>query len=369
MHKVKFYPVGNGDCSQIILENGRRLIFDYCHRGKSEDPDDPLIDLKATLRQELQEVDRDNYNVGAFTHLDDDHIAGSTDFFYLEHSPKYQSDDRIKMQELWVPAALILEEGVTGEKRILQQEARYRLKQGNGIRVFSKPEKLKDWLESEGLTLESRAHLITDAGQLAPGFSKMVDGVEFFVHSPFSKHLDGDTVQRNEAALVLHATFLVAGKETRYLMVGDSEWEVLADIVNITRSKRRDDRLKWDIYNVPHHSSYLALGPEKGKERTKPVEEVQWLLDEGQHGCILISSSNPIPADDTDDPPHRQAAQTYRNTIYKNGGDRFEVTMEHPDTKKPNPIVIEIGIYGAMLIKTALGGSVGITSSRSPRAG
>ena len=30
MHQVKFYPVGNGDCSQIVLENGTRLLFDYC---------------------------------------------------------------------------------------------------------------------------------------------------------------------------------------------------------------------------------------------------------------------------------------------------------------------------------------------------
>jgi len=299
MHKVKFYPVGNGDCSQIILENGRRLLFDYCHRAEAEDPDDPRIDLAATLRQELEDANRKHYDVTAFTHLDDDHIAGSTDFLYLEHSSKYQSANRIKMAELWVPAAMILEEGVTGEKRVLRQEARYRLKQGHGIRVFSKPEKLKDWLESEGLGLESRGSLITDAGQLVPGFSTLADGVEFFVHSPFAKHLDGETIQRNEAALILHATFVVAGRETRYLMVGDSEWEVMADIVNITRNKRRDDRLKWDIYNVPHHCSYLALGPEKGKEWTEPVNEVQWLLDQGQHGCILISSSDPIPLKST----------------------------------------------------------------------
>ena len=29
MHKVRFYPVGNGDCSQILLADGRRLLFDY----------------------------------------------------------------------------------------------------------------------------------------------------------------------------------------------------------------------------------------------------------------------------------------------------------------------------------------------------
>lgn len=369
MHSVKFYPVGNGDCSQIILANGKRLLFDYCHRMRSEDHEDPRIDLKLALRQELQEANRDNYNVVAFTHGDDDHIAGSTDFFYLEHAAIYQSDDRIKMSELWVPAAMILEDGVSGETRVLRQEARYRLKQGKGIRVFSKPDKLEGWLRAQGLTLQSRAHLMTDAGQLVPGFNKVTDGVEFFVHSPFSKHVDGGTVQRNEAALILHATFRVDSTETRFLMIGDTEWAVLADIVNITRSRGRDDRLKWDLYNIPHHCSYLALGPEKGTDRTTPVDAVQWLLDQGQVGCILISSSDPIPNEDTNNPPHRQAARTYRDTIKKNNGDRFEVTMEHPNSTKPKPIEIKIGRDGAKLIKLGLLGAPFVTSKPSPRAG
>ena len=338
MHTVKFYPVGNGDGSQIILANGKRLLFDYCHRKEVQNPNDPRIDLKAVLRQELHEGNRNDYNVVGFTHGDDDHIAGSTDFFYLEHAAIYQSADRTKIGELWVPAAMILEDGVAGETRVLRQEARYRLIQGKGIRVFSKPDKLADWLRARGLTLASRAHLITDAGQLVPGFNQVTDGLEFFVHSPFSKHVDGGTIQRNEAALILHATFRVDSMETRYLMIGDSEWSVLADIVNITRSKARYDRLKWDMYNVPHHCSFLALGPEKGTDRTEPVDEVQWLLDQGQAGCLLISSSDPIPNEDTTLPPHRQAARTYRDTIYKNHGDRFEVTMEHPNRQKPKPI-------------------------------
>src|SRR2546428_10414631 len=112
MHTVKFYPVGNGDCSQIILANGKRLLFDYCHRWLSEDHNDPRIDLAAALRQELVEVERDSFDVVGFTHLDDDHICGCSEFFYLEHAAKYQSDDRIKIAELWVPAAVLLEEGV-----------------------------------------------------------------------------------------------------------------------------------------------------------------------------------------------------------------------------------------------------------------
>ena len=87
-------------------------------------------------------------------------------FFYLEHASKYQDADRIKIRELWVPAAAIIEDGCKDEDRIIRAEARHRLRSGKGIRVFSRPDKLKDWLNDQGLTLESRAHLITDAGQL-----------------------------------------------------------------------------------------------------------------------------------------------------------------------------------------------------------
>src|SRR6185295_4311230 len=113
-------------------------------------------------------ADRDFYEITAFTHLDTDHVAGATEFFYLRHAKKYQGAGRVKINELWVPAFAITEEGCTDEARIIQAEARYRLRQGEGIRVFSRPAKLERWLIDQGLTLESRKHLITDAGQVVP---------------------------------------------------------------------------------------------------------------------------------------------------------------------------------------------------------
>ena len=369
MHQVRFYPVGNGDCSQIVLANKKRLLFDYCHRRKAEDEDDPRIDLKAVLSEELAAAGRKGFEVVGLTHLDDDHIANSTEFFHLKHAKKYQGAGRKTIDELWVPAAAILEKGLSGEAAVWRSEARHRLRKGEGIRVFSKPSKLKDWLESEGLSLEEREHLITDAGQLVPGFDRGVDGVEFFVHSPFAKHGDGETVLRNESAIILHATFEVVCRKTRYLMVGDSTWEILEEIVDITRGKDRDERLQWDIYNVPHHCSYLALGPDKGKDRTEPVANVRWLLEQCQSGGIVVSSSDPIPSEDTNDPPHRQAAATYRKAIADNNGGKFVVTMEYLSKNKPKIIEIEIGARGATVKTLSAVGVSAVTSSTPPRAG
>lgn len=235
----------------------------------------------------------------AFTHGDKDHIANSTEFFELLHAKKYQGDGRIKIKTLWVPAAMILETASTEDQSeeyvIWRQEARYRLKEGKGIRVFSKPDMLKDWLTANNLTVESRKKLITDAGEIVPEFSLENDGVEFFCHSPFIKHVDENEEFRNEAALIFNVRFKVENQIFDYLAIGDSEFSILEDIVDKSKKYKRKDRLSWDILNIPHHCSYKALSDEKGEEETTPKEKVKELLLSGKEGSLMISSSDPIP--------------------------------------------------------------------------
>ena len=175
-HQVIFYPVGNGDTTQIVLSAGRRVLFDFCHRGKAEDPDTPEIDLKSRLKDDLKKAGRDFFDVVAFTHGDLDHIQGSTEFFELLHAKKYQGEGRITIRELWVPAAMVVEETdndhQSHENTLLRQEARHRLLEGKGIRVFSKPQALADWLEpflkDRGEAASARDHLFVDAGISSP---------------------------------------------------------------------------------------------------------------------------------------------------------------------------------------------------------
>ena len=67
------------------------------------------MQLDEELRSYLKKQGRDNFDIVAFSHADQDHIQGSDEFFWFEHAPEYQGDDRIKIKELWVPAALIIE--------------------------------------------------------------------------------------------------------------------------------------------------------------------------------------------------------------------------------------------------------------------
>ncbi len=370
-HRLNFFALGNADCCRIDLENGRQLLLDYAAMRDPKDKSDLRCDLPKELREDLDARHRDYYDVVAFTHLDDDHIHGSSDFFYLEHAQKYQGKGRIVIRELWVPAAAIIEEGCEDESRVIRQEARYRLKQGRGIRVFSRPDQLKEWLAGEGLLLTDRQELITDAGQLVPGWTLAEDGVEFFVHSPFASRLeDGTMVDRNKDSLVLHATFLADNNNTRVFFGADAEHKPLADIVSITRAKKREERLDSDVVKIPHHSSYRSLGPDKGKEKTAPAEQVAYFYEKKLlWRATLVSTSKPIPADDSDDqPPHRQAANYYTEQAQAQGGE-YVVTMEHPKKSAPETLVIEITGSKARRKKMYLGGIGAAVSRPAPRAG
>ncbi|MDK2123054.1 hypothetical protein [Parachitinimonas caeni] len=376
-HRIIFYPIGNGDTSQVVLENGKRILMDYRHLKKTEDGSGPEINLKARLKQELKDVGRDYYDVVAFTHGDKDHIENSTEFFELLHAAKYQGEGRIKIRTLWVPAAMVLETATNDEQSsefvIWRQEARHRLKEGEGIRVFSKPEKLKDWLEKNGMTLASRRHLITDAGQVAPDFDIATDGVEFFCHSPFIKHVDEGDDLRNDASLIFNVRFRKNGNDYDYLAVGDSTWSVLEDIVETTRAHGNMDRLAWDLYNIPHHCSYKALSDEKGEYETEPEAGAKEILLAGKEGGYLVSSSDPIL--DTKEgreqiqPPHLQAKKCYQRYLRQVDGAKFLVTMEEPNATRPEPLEFTVDAHGVSLSRAAISAASIITSRPAPRAG
>jgi hypothetical protein len=377
MHKVTIFPLGNADCCRIDIDNGKKILFDYANTRDPEDENDLRCDLSKELREDLEEAERNYFDVVAVSHLDEDHFKGFSEFFWLEHAKKYQSDDRIKINTLWVPAAIITEKGPDKEEaRIIQREARHRFKEGKGIRVFSRPERLRKWCEENEINLEDRMGLITDAGQIAPEFNKDVDGVEFFVHSPFaSRQNDNEVEDRNDDSLVMQAVFVVNGIQTKMLLMADVTHEMLSDIVDITRDKKnRPERLEWDIVKLPHHCSYTALGPEKGDDKTKPADEVAWLYEsQGQERGIIISTSKPIPTkgseeDKDDNPPHRQAANYYKDVIHSLEGE-FLITMEYPKKAAPKPIIIEIDSSKATLKKSAIMGVSVLTSTQAPRAG
>lgn len=368
-HTITFFPLGNADSALIKLTTGKNILFDYANKRCADDPNDKRIDLPKAMNEAV----KDDFDVVCFTHADDDHICGFSEYFYLDHAAAYQTENRKKIKELWVPAAVLLEKNLVGDALILRTEARYRLRTGKGIRVFSRPKKMKDWCdEQQGICFVDVRHLFVDAGTLAPGFNLLTEGIEFFVHSPFAS--ETQHIDRNCEAIVVQATF--NDRNNTNLMLGsDVNHEVWADINKVTRHFKRDFKLGWDIFHISHHCSYTALSSEKGENETVPTAEIKWLFEtQGKNGSRIISPSWPIPQKGTKEdvdvqPPHRQAANYYKRVVDLKRGE-FKVTMETPNISKPEPIVIEIDQYlGATLIKKAAAASTFISSVKPPRAG
>ena len=335
MHRMTFYPLGNADTTKIDLANGRTLLFDYADMRDPDDEDDLRIDLPAQLRRELGEARRKSFDAVAFTHLDDDHVTGAPDFFHLEHAARYQGGDRIEIEELWVPAAAILEAAtaLSDDARIIQREARHRFRKGQGVRVFSRPAALKKWLLKHGLTLADRQHLITDAGQTDSWLHP--SATTAWNSSSIRRSrcvLGGTVVDRNQDALVVQATFVVSGAETKVILASDIDHEVVGDIVRVTRRNRKQTSVWSGISSSCHTTARICRwAPRRGTLKTEPIPPGQGgsTRTRGQHRARAVSTSKPIPAADTEQPPHRQAANYYRGVVATKSGE-FLVTMEHP---------------------------------------
>ncbi len=361
MHKLEVFNVGNGDSALVTLENGRMMMVDFCDTVACESDDDPRIHLSKRLKEILAAKRRDYFDVLAITHLDRDHICGASAFFHLEHKKEFQGEGRIKIKTLWVPAGVLFESELKEEAKILQAEARYRLKRGSGIRVFSRPDALKKWCEDNGVNFESARNLMTDAGRTAPEFSLANDEMECFIHSPLARRLNENgvsyVVDRNPNCLVFQARFQVSSDITDVLFTGDMTADGWAEIVAATKEHDNQARLAWDLHLIAHHCSYKSVGPEKGKDETTPTADVSWLFDQANNRGYIVSSSEPIPdkgteADKDDQPPHREAANYYKR-IASNIGGKFLVTMEEPTVANPKPLVFEITRSGVKQVTLA----------------
>lgn len=374
MHKLTFYPLGNAETLRIDLENERKILIDYADRRDPDNKFDLRCDLPELLKEDLKAVKREDYDVVAFTHLDDDHICGSREFFHFEHSKSLQGDGRIRMTEMWVPAFAVLEKSLDGDAAAIRKEARYRLKdlKGEGIRVFSAPGTLKEWFEENDLDIDDyrRRGIVLDAGKVVPTFSLDDDDVEFFIHSPFASRTDDGALHvRNTDAIVMQAVFQQGSSQTRFMITADIPYSQLDEIVRVTRLKKNDERLAWDINDIPHHCSYTAINSEKGKDKTEPTDNIRWYYEQGKDAGIIVSSSEPIPNEDTDQPPHRQAAAYYKDVVEDLDG-QFLVTMEHPKKSAPEPLVIEISDRGAALKRaTVISVGAGATGQAAHRVG
>ena len=369
--KIRFYPVGNGDSSLIENDDGRYLLIDYNSPDEAKDDDDERINLADELDERLQD---NGLDVLMITHSHEDHFGGFSDYFWLDFAKKYQSDDRRKFTELWVPDALIWETGGNGEGKILRNEARYRLLDArSGIKIFGESESLKEFIEDSGKArYQDVKHLIFSPGDVINDFS----GFELFIHSPHSWKTEEDE-NKNNKCIVVQADFRIDNNSvTRVIFGSDAESDAGGNIYSSTENNGNLDRLEFDVFKISHHCSHTALNKdEKGDLITEPIENVRQLFEvQGQNKCKIIASCKKIPSKSRRNdpgPPHYQAAEYYKKITSDKGGE-FEVTMEQPiGVNNRNPIIVEITKYGPRIILLSAGvlGAGKVTSKKTERFG
>ncbi len=93
---IKYYPVGNGDQSLILLKDNTTILVDCNIRQTSIGSTDPAIyDVKKDLLSSIQKRDSNPFvDCYVLTHGDCDHCRGYKENFYQGDPKKYGDSNR-----------------------------------------------------------------------------------------------------------------------------------------------------------------------------------------------------------------------------------------------------------------------------------
>ena len=335
--KINFYPLGNAETCLLEISNGDKILFDYAD-VKTEASDDKRIDLS----QELSSISK--YKVVMFTHAHDDHTHGAEDYFYFDHAAKYQSENRAIIEELWVSSAFIVETDLenASSAKIIRNEARHRLLEGYGIKVFAKSDELVDWLKDHEVEYDDIKHLVIEPGTTISK-AHFNNEMEIYVHAPFEDDVK-DVDDKNEPSIVLQARLyndksFGGQRETNIIITGDTTYQVIDKVVDAAKESNNEDKLNWDIYDIPHHCSHSAVGEKDEKaNKVEPTKNVEYLLSKANIGAYMVASCEKITYDTS--PPHMIAKNAYEK--YASNATFLEVMDNLGTDKMPKPLVFEI---------------------------
>ena len=81
--QLTFFPLGNADTTLITTPIDKVILWDYANMCSS-DANDKRCDLPVELNKRV----KGDYDVVTFTHMDEDHIKGSSAYFHYDHAKK-----------------------------------------------------------------------------------------------------------------------------------------------------------------------------------------------------------------------------------------------------------------------------------------
>lgn len=363
-YKIKYYQVGNGDQSIIILDDDTTIQVDCNIRQAAHDDDQKnCYNVKKDLLNVCKKRNG-NYFLDVFilTHGDLDHIRGFEKNYYQGDPAKYNNQNRenneIIIDEMWF-SPMIAEEHNNTDEEAYQKEAERRLQlhlkkdnsrdlPGNRIKIVGYDGNKK---------YEELNYLRVTPGTVVTMFNnKQQDKFSIFIHSPFKEQLLSADKDKNSTSIVFQARFKKStiGNDFAGLALfgGDADYIAWGIILQKTIASGKDETeqaLYWDLFIAPHHCSWTFFNDTPQEDNKEPKQDSLEILNYRRPGGRIIASSKKI-IDNNDNPPHFAAKNEYLKALEKS--ENFINTAVHPNEDAPEPIVFEITSEGIQKLKT-----------------
>lgn len=328
---VRFFPVGNGDCT-LLQVGDTRVLIDFSPRLRSGDAHYDVEDMRRGLLPLLRRPDG-RHVVDAFliTHPDKDHVLDAGEVLHLGPPSDYDaSGGKAFIDEIiYVPASFEASSSeLSKDAKLVLAEIERRLQSdsssGNMVSALIGPRGTDPGADR----IFSAGDVITRFGTL--GSDARLSGM---VYAPRGVL---DPKDRNDVSGVVQFRITPTGtvNPVRVVIGGDAPHEVWEDIY---RSGDLDD-FRYDLFLAPHHCSWSAFGDSSEED---PSEEVVQLFSTCQEDAKVVASSYFIDIELT--PPHPKAAGIYKEIV---GASNFYCTGEYPSRDELQPIIFEITGYG-----------------------
>jgi beta-lactamase superfamily II metal-dependent hydrolase len=343
---VVFWPVGSGDSTTIVVDDETVVQVDLRDMAKADRDDTPEIAVVDRLVEALPRRDGRPYlAVFVLTHADLDHCCRFEDLL-----------SEVTIGELWATPRLWreLEDDPSAEicesARAFHQEAERRVAATRAAAKKGEKPVSGDRVRIIGHDRDGDLHNYADLpDECLSGPGQVVttlDGVdctgrfEAFLHAPFK---DDCAKARNDTSVAMQVTLTHGDGVGQFLLFGDLAYETVMKIFDYSEAAGRSERLAWDVLLAPHHCSKSVMYVDGDLQ----LDVLEAIGRNAKTPSTIVSSSNPVPATDTDgaNPPHRAAAKRYTEIA-----DDFVCTMEHGSTSAPTPIVFEVDTTGLRLL-------------------
>ncbi len=334
-----FWPVGSGDSTTIVINDGHVMQVDLRQMEVSADEDDPHAPVVELLEKLLPEKDGKPY-LAAFvlTHPDQDHCQGFADRL-----------NQVSIGEIWLAPRVLSEfdEDLCDDAQKFKDEAQRRIEQarsgntesGDRVRIIGYADILNEddyeGFPEEMLTVPGNEVTEIDGEGLSSAFRA-------FVHAPFKEDAEAE---RNDTSIALQVTLKTEDASCRALLLGD----LSNPTVNQIFSRSNEADLEWNVLLAPHHCSktVMYVANDDGND-VFDSELMSKIEDAGGECRYIVSSSEPIPSRNQsgDNPPHAKAKNRYEEVVEPG---HFLCTQERPSEDEPEPIVVRLSAEGCDL--------------------